>query len=242
MSRDSRDILSPKGKNVHWQEHEITELLAIRASEGIRNSITGTVKDGVVYSRVSKMLAERGVYRTQVQVISKLKYLKKKYAIYHKQKLRSGKDRVSWPFYEQCHRAFGTCSPVPNAGNVHRRPSPPSVPSPPAHSPPSSEVDEKHHEVVVSLWDEMDDREISEHLEPVEADDDDEEEDQYSPPGQKQPIRTSESHLSSSPWLGSQNSPVNTQRKEAKTSVLKHLDREKNFSLLELKFQCKKIN
>lgn len=104
MSRDSRNILSPKGKNVHWQEHEIKELLAIRASEGIRSSITGTVKDGVVYSRVSKMLAERGVHRTQVQVISKLKYLKKKYAIYHRQKLRSGSERVHWPFYEQWTR------------------------------------------------------------------------------------------------------------------------------------------
>lgn len=197
MSRDSRDILSPKGKNVHWQEHEITELMAIRASEGISDSITGTVKDGVVYSRVSKMLAERGVYRTQVQVISKLKYLKKKYALYHKQKLRCGSDRVNWPFYEQCHRAFGTSSPVPRAGKGHRSPSPPSIPSPPAHSPPTSEVDEKHHEVVVSLWDEMDDREISEHLEPVEADDDDdEEEDQYSPPEQKQPIKTSKSDSS----------------------------------------------
>lgn len=188
MSRDSRDILSPKGKNVHWQEHEITELMAIRASEGIRNSITGTVKDGVVYSRVSKMLAERGVHRTQVQVISKLKYLKKKYALYHKQKLRCGSERVNWPFYEQCHRAFGAASPVPDAGKRHRSP------SPPARSPPTSEVDEKHHEVVVSLWDEMDDREMSEHLEPVEAEDDEEEEeDQYSPPEQKQPIKTSES-------------------------------------------------
>lgn len=209
MSRDSRDILSPKGKNVHWQEHEITELMAIRASEGIRNSITGTVKDGVVYSRVSKMLAERGVFRTQVQVISKLKYLKKKYAIYHKQKLRSGS--VNWPFYEQCHRAFGTCSPVPNAGSLRRSSSPPSVPSPAAHSPPSSEVDEKHHEVVVSLWDEMDEREIGEHLEPVEADDDDEEEEQYSPAGRKQPIRTSQSPWSS-PWLGSQ-TLLNTNKK-----------------------------
>lgn len=99
MSRDSRNILSLKGKNVHWHEHEIKELMAIRPSEGIRSSVTGTVKDGVVYSRVSKMLAEMGVYRTQVQVISKLKYLKKKYAIYHMQKLHSRYDRVHSPFY-----------------------------------------------------------------------------------------------------------------------------------------------
>lgn len=100
------------------------------------------------------------------------------------QKLRSGSDRVHWPFYEQCHRAFGTSSPVPNAGKLHRK----SFPrSPAAHSPPTLDVDEKHHE------DEMDDREISEHLEPVEADDDDEEEDLYCPPKQKQPIKRSKS-------------------------------------------------
>lgn len=190
MSRDSRNILSPKGKNVHWHEHEIKELMAIRASEGIRNSVTGTVKDGVVYSRVSKMLAERGVYRTQVQVISKLKYLKKKYAIYHMQKLHSRSDRVHWPFYEHFHRTFGTSSPCAERREVAQKIFSPIYSSSFATT---SDVDEKHHEVVASLWDEMDDREISEHLEPVETDDDDEEEDLYSPFKQKQPIKTSKS-------------------------------------------------
>lgn len=155
----------------NWQENEIKELLTIRASEAIRHQITGTVKDSVVYNRVSKLLAERGVYRTHMQVISKLKALRKQYSKYHQQKIRCGSDRVDWPFYEQCHRAFGNSPPVGNPVKRNRSPTPP--PSPPAPSPPSV-VSDKHRDVVVSLWDEVDDRDINKRLGPVEADDDEE--------------------------------------------------------------------
>ncbi|XP_045911330.1 uncharacterized protein LOC123974567 isoform X1 [Micropterus dolomieu] len=161
----------------NWQENEIKELLTIRGSEAIRNQITGTVKDSVVYNRMTKLLAERGVYRSHMQVISKLKALRKQYTKYHQQKTRCGSDRVDWPFYEQCHRVFGNAS----AGNPVKRqrsPTPPPAPSPPPPSPPPPE------EVVVGLWDDVDDKEINKHLGPVEAEDDDE----YSPSEQLQSI------------------------------------------------------
>lgn len=173
----------------NWQENEIKELLTIRASEAIRHQITGTVKDSVVYNRVSKLLAERGVYRTHMQVISKLKALRKQYSKYHQQKIRCGSDRVDWPFYEQCHRAFGNSPPVGNPVKRNRSPTPPPVPSPPAPPPPPSVISDKHQDVVVSLWDEVDNREIDKHLGPVEADD---EEEQYSPSEPLHPIKTSE--------------------------------------------------
>uniref|UniRef100_A0A3B3BM90 Myb/SANT-like DNA-binding domain-containing protein n=1 Tax=Oryzias melastigma TaxID=30732 RepID=A0A3B3BM90_ORYME len=66
-----------QNKMHNWQENEIKELLLIRGSEAIRGQITGTVKDSVVYSRMTKLLAERGVHRTHMQVISKLKALRK---------------------------------------------------------------------------------------------------------------------------------------------------------------------
>lgn len=167
----------------NWQENEIKELLSIRGSESIRNQITGTVKDSVVYSRITKLLAERGVYRSHMQVISKLKALRKQYIKYHQLQIRNR--RVDWPFYEQCHRVFSS-SPAGVSVKRQRSPSPPAAPSPPAplpHSsppPPSSTLSEEHHEVVVGLWDEED-----KHLAPVEAEDD---EDQYSPP---EPLHTS---------------------------------------------------
>lgn len=190
----------------NWQENEVKELLTIRGSDAIRHQITGTVKDSVVYNRMTKLLAERGVYRSHMQVISKLKALRKQYSKYHQQRLRCGGDRVDWPFYEQCHRAFGN-GPA-SAGNPvkrHRSPTPPPVtaPSPPpprppapppppppplAAPPPPPRPANSDQEIVVSLWDEVDDGEINKHLGPVEADDDDDE--LYSPAEQLQPVST----------------------------------------------------
>lgn len=169
----------------NWQENEIKELLTIRGSEAIRNQITGTVKDSVVYNRMTKLLAERGVYRSHMQVISKLKALRKQYIKYHQQKTRCGSDRVDWPFYEQCHRVFGNV-PVGNPVKRQRSPTPPPAPSPPSPPlpPQPPAISEEHQGIVVSLWDEVDEREINKHLGPVEAED---EEEQYSPSEQLQP-------------------------------------------------------
>eukprot|EP00064_Thunnus_orientalis_P019484 superscaffoldBa00004889_g19603 len=109
----------------NWQENEIKELLTIRGSEAIRNQITGTAKDSVVYNRMTRLLAERGVYRSHMQVISKLKALRKQYTKYHQQKTRCGSARVDWPFYEQCHRVFSNAP----AGNPVKRSRTYTVPS-----------------------------------------------------------------------------------------------------------------
>ncbi|XP_078110678.1 uncharacterized protein LOC144520661 isoform X3 [Sander vitreus] len=166
----------------NWQENEIKELLIIRGSEAIRDQMTGTVKDSVVYNRMTKLLAERGVYRSHMQVISKLKALRKQYTKYHQQKTRCGSDRVDWPFYELCHRVFGNAS-VGNPVKRQRSPTPPPPPPPPPLPPDVS--DQEHQEVVVGLWDEVDDRELNKHLGSMEAEDE-----QYSPPEQLQPINT----------------------------------------------------
>lgn len=179
----------------NWQENEIKKLLSLRGSEVIRNQITGTVKDSVVYQRMAKLLAERGVYRTHMQVISKLKALRKQYMKHHQQNTRCGSDRVDWPFYEQCHRAFGNPC-VGNSMKRQRSPTPPPAstppqpprPPPPPPPPPPPAMNEEHQAVVVGLWDKVNDREINKHLGPVEVDDD---EDQYSPPGQFRTINAS---------------------------------------------------
>ena len=174
----------------NWQENEIRELLTVRGLEAIRHQMTGTVKDSVVYNRMTKLLAERGVYRTPMQVISKLKALRKQYNKYHQQKIRFGS--VDWPFYEQCNRVFGY-APAANPVKRQRSPSPPRVITPPPQSPPSPPPppaisSDEHQEVVVGLWDDVDDRELSKHLGTVEPED---EEEQYIPSEQLQPIITS---------------------------------------------------
>lgn len=185
-------------KKMHWQEHEIRELLTIRGLEVIRRQITGTTKDSVVYNRVKKLLQDRGINRTHMQVITKLKSLRKQYYTYHREKILSGSDRVDWLFYELCHRAFGD-SPGPGITvKRSRSPSPSFEPSPAAPTPPSSAVSEKPQPVEDNIWDGIEETEINEHLAPVEADDDNEED--LIPPEHPHPLRTSESCCVETLW------------------------------------------
>ncbi|XP_020775872.1 uncharacterized protein LOC110156028 [Boleophthalmus pectinirostris] len=93
----------------NWQDHEIRELLRIRAHEQFRGQITGTVKDAVVFSTIARLLAQQGVHRSRDQVVSKLKNLKKQYRNYKEQISAKGGDRSAayWPFFEEAERAFG---------------------------------------------------------------------------------------------------------------------------------------
>lgn len=174
----------------NWQENEIKELLILRGSDAIRSQITGTVKDSVVYSRMTKLLAERGVHRSHMQVISKLKALRKQYLKYHDQRSRTGSHRVHWLFYDLCHRAFDNSpmvSPSPPPATADATPSPSPPAAPPAPAPPSATAKDESGEVQISLWDDVDEQETERHLEAVEADD---EEEEFSPAEQLQTINT----------------------------------------------------
>ncbi|KAM9344235.1 uncharacterized protein KZ484_016599 [Pholidichthys leucotaenia] len=187
-------LFAPTGENEqqgrmhNWQDNEIRQLLTIRGSEEIRNQITGTVKDSVVFNRVTKLLADRGVHRSHTQVTRKLKALRKQYMSYRQEETRGGCDRVHWPFYELCRRAFDA-PPTGKPLKRHPDPAPPSVsacPSPPPlllpeSPPPPAAPTSGSDEVVVSLWDDEDDKELCRPLAPLEAKDkEEEEEEEYS--------------------------------------------------------------
>lgn len=160
---------------MHWREHEIIELLSIRGLEEIRREITGTTRDSVVYNRVKKLLQERGINRTHMQVITKLKSLRRQYHAHRREKTISGTDHVDWFFYELCHQAFGDS---PSSAKRSRSPSPsPFEPLPAAPTPPSSAVSEKGQLTEEhNIWDGIVATEINEHMAPLEVDDDDDEE------------------------------------------------------------------
>ncbi|XP_022062003.1 formin-1-like [Acanthochromis polyacanthus] len=217
----------------NWQENEIKELLIIRASEAVRNQITGTVKDSAVYNRMTKLLAEKGVFRSHMQVISKLKALRKQYSKYHQQKTRCGGDLIDWPFYELCHRAFAN-APVGNPVRRHRSPTssppPPNTattlplatspspppPLPPPAPPPPNASREEHPEVVVSLWDEVDNRDMNKHPGPVD------EEEHYSPTEHLHTINTN--NVAFKPESGLWSSEAYTvPTKKKKTTVMEQV-------------------
>ncbi|KAM9317553.1 uncharacterized protein KZ484_021994 [Pholidichthys leucotaenia] len=94
----------------HWRDDEVRELLMIRGDERIRNQVTGTVRDTVLYKHIAKILSRRGIVRTPRQVINKLKALKKKYLAITDMRRKTGPGRVHWPFYALCQNVFD--SPV----------------------------------------------------------------------------------------------------------------------------------
>ncbi|XP_075047836.1 uncharacterized protein LOC142108092 [Mixophyes fleayi] len=95
-------------------EEEVRELLNARGEEEIRRQVTGTVKDATVYYNIAKILTQRGIKRTQQQVLNKLKSLRKQYTKVHDHNRRkSGAARMDWPFYDQCNMVFGH-SPLTN--------------------------------------------------------------------------------------------------------------------------------
>lgn len=70
--------------------------------------MTGTVKDAVVYRNISKMLASRGIIRSQQQVVNKLKALRKQFSKVHDQnRKKSGAARRDWIHYDLCYSVFG---------------------------------------------------------------------------------------------------------------------------------------
>lgn len=182
----------------NWQDNEIRELLRLRAQEPFRSQITGTVKDAVVFSTITRLLAQQGIHRSRDQVITKLKGLKKQYK--HYRELSHGKNPALWPFYAEAERAFGD-NQFPDQPEA---PSPPTAPSGPVPVPVSAPVpnqaaelnQDEHEQVVVGLWDEVNQNQelnnqelnqqhhMNQDLAPVE---DDEEED-YGSPEQPQSI------------------------------------------------------
>lgn len=167
---------------MHWQNHEIMELLTIRGLEEIRGNITGTTRDSLVYNRMRKLLQDRGIHRTHMQLINKLKSLRRQYYAHHREKLLSGTDRVDWLFYELCHRAFGDSAGPGGTVKRSRSSSPTFLPLPAAPTPPSPAASEKAQPAEEhSIWDGIEETELHEHMAPLEADDDDNEEDLIPP-------------------------------------------------------------
>ncbi|XP_072305462.1 uncharacterized protein [Eucyclogobius newberryi] len=166
----------------NWQDHEIRELLRIRAHEQFRGQITGTVKDAVVFSSIARLLAQQGVHRSRDQVVSKLKNLKKQYKNYKEQS--EGRSAALWPFFEEAERAFGDhppkVEPPDSPSPVTARLEPAPVPaSAPVRSQGAAFDRDEAEQVVVGNWGEQNqgpgpNQGTKRELAPVEEDEDEE--------------------------------------------------------------------
>ncbi|MCI4392111.1 hypothetical protein PGIGA_G00142090 [Pangasianodon gigas] len=89
----------------NWKDSETKELLSIRSEEEIIRQLNGTVRDAVVYEKITQKLKERGVLREKTQVINKLKTLRKKFHQINQRSSQLGKS--DWPYFDMCHYIWG---------------------------------------------------------------------------------------------------------------------------------------
>lgn len=89
----------------NWKDCETKELLTIRSEEEIIRQLNGTVRDAVVYEKITQELKERGVLREKTQIINKLKSLRKKFYQMNQSPDQLGKS--DWPYFDMCHYIWG---------------------------------------------------------------------------------------------------------------------------------------
>ncbi|XP_065135689.1 uncharacterized protein [Paramisgurnus dabryanus] len=96
----------------NWTDSETKALLSIRATEDISQQISGTVRDSLIYGEIARLLRAQGIQRSQRQVTTKLKTLKKKFMKIHEHHKNSGLSKVYWSYYDLCKSIWGTRRPV----------------------------------------------------------------------------------------------------------------------------------
>ncbi|KAM9361766.1 uncharacterized protein ABDE67_022821 [Symphorus nematophorus] len=95
--------------SANWRDHEIRQLLSIRADGEIVRQIHGTARDSIVYDQITKRLRDRGVIRTKAQVNNKLKALKRQYQeIIRDHSGRVGNHRETWCYFKLCEAVWGS--------------------------------------------------------------------------------------------------------------------------------------
>ncbi|KAL2087199.1 hypothetical protein ACEWY4_018258 [Coilia grayii] len=91
----------------HWGENEIQVLLTLRAEDAIHGHLSGTVKDGPLFEGLAKKMGKAGFQRTKVQIINKLKSLRKTYHKINDHSGRNGRGRLDWPHFDICQDIGG---------------------------------------------------------------------------------------------------------------------------------------
>ncbi|KAL2082090.1 hypothetical protein ACEWY4_021908 [Coilia grayii] len=91
----------------NWTDTEIQALLSIRGDSNVMRQMHGTVKDSIVYHRITARLRGQGILKTKVQVNNKLKSLKRHYNRVVDHNNRHGCDDKVFPYFSQCDAIWG---------------------------------------------------------------------------------------------------------------------------------------
>nr|XP_055023087.1 myb/SANT-like DNA-binding domain-containing protein 7 [Misgurnus anguillicaudatus] len=90
-----------------WKGSEVTDLINIWGDSSIQAKLEGSYRNRAVYENISREMAERGYRRSWLQYQRKIKSLRAKYKEVKDWNKRSGRQRITCPFYEELDRILG---------------------------------------------------------------------------------------------------------------------------------------
>uniref|UniRef100_A0A3Q0RN39 Myb/SANT-like DNA-binding domain-containing protein n=1 Tax=Amphilophus citrinellus TaxID=61819 RepID=A0A3Q0RN39_AMPCI len=90
-----------------WRESEVSDLISIWGNSSIQAKLDGSYRNRVIFVGISQEMAERGYRRSWFQCQRKIKSLRAKYKEAKDSNKRSGRGRVTCPFYEELDRILG---------------------------------------------------------------------------------------------------------------------------------------
>ena len=96
--------------NINWTDEETEALLNLWAEENVQNELDNySIRNNVIYGKLSAALSDLGILRTAKQCNSKLKHLREKYRVYKDKIAKSGAGGCKPPkFFDQIDRILGS--------------------------------------------------------------------------------------------------------------------------------------
>ncbi|XP_025767851.1 trihelix transcription factor GTL2-like [Oreochromis niloticus] len=98
-----------------WTETEVAELISIWGDNSIQAKLEGLYRNRAVFECIAKEMIERGHRRTWLQCQRKIKSLRAKFKEAKDINKRTGRGRVTCPFYDELDRILGdkpSCQPI----------------------------------------------------------------------------------------------------------------------------------
>uniref|UniRef100_A0AAZ1XJ28 C2H2-type domain-containing protein n=1 Tax=Oreochromis aureus TaxID=47969 RepID=A0AAZ1XJ28_OREAU len=127
LTQDRRQLSAPEKTNQksmaaetgdgasQWTETEVAELISIWGDNSIQAKLEGSYRNRAVFECIAKEMIERGHRRTWLQCQRKIKSLRAKFKEAKDINKRSGRGRVTCPFYDELDRILGdkpSCQPI----------------------------------------------------------------------------------------------------------------------------------
>ncbi|XP_056116089.1 uncharacterized protein LOC130091953 [Rhinichthys klamathensis goyatoka] len=98
-----------------WRDSEVLDLINIWGDTSIQAKLEGSYRNRSVFEKIAHEMEERGHRRTWLQCQRKVKSLKSKFKEANDSNNRSGRGRITCPFYNEISRVMGdkpSCQPL----------------------------------------------------------------------------------------------------------------------------------